>query len=107
MPQFSSGITIALYEGQLEEMNMALMVCSACGKSTLSAEGHCQFCGHLLKSRFSLWTRKLRRKEAYGSLLLFSGIFLFKSLEAPAILLLISGLTLIGYALFLPRVRRS
>jgi hypothetical protein len=86
---------------------MAMVVCSVCGRATLNEVGRCQFCGSFLKTKLKILTRKLRRKEAYGFLLGFSGVMLLRSFEATGILLLLSGLSLIGGALFLPRVRRN
>jgi hypothetical protein len=82
---------------------MALIRCSGCGRASLNDLGKCYFCREVLK--FNIWTRKLRRKEAYGFLLVFTGSLLLPTLEGIPVLMVLAGLTLIIYSLFKPRVR--
>jgi thiol:disulfide interchange protein len=82
---------------------MALIYCSGCGRGSIEENGKCQFCGNALK--FSPWTRKLRRKEAYGFLLVCTGCFLLATLKTTALLTLLSGFTMIAFSVFKPRLQ--
>jgi hypothetical protein len=81
---------------------MALIRCSFCGKASLNATQKCQFCGTLLKSP-GIWKRKLRRKEAYGFLLLLTGSLILMVLKAMGIPLVVLGIVLIAYSILTPR----
>jgi len=81
---------------------MALILCSGCGKASITVDRKCQFCGKAL--RFSIWTRKLRRNEAYGFLLLLTGTLLLTTFKPLGILTLLSGLALLSLTLLKPRV---
>ena len=80
---------------------MALISCSACHRASLNSAGICDYCGKVLK--FSIWTRNLRRKEAYGVLLIFTGMFLLSPLKLIAITMLLSGVIMICFSIFTPR----
>ena len=82
---------------------MALIRCFSCGKASLTGYRRCQFCGEVL--RFNIWTRKLRRNEAYGFLFVFTGILLLMSLKSVGILALVLGLALASLTLFRHRVK--
>ena len=80
---------------------MALIRCFNCGKASLTAYRRCQFCGEVL--RFNIWTRKLRRNEAYGFLFVFAGCLLLMSMKVVGILALFLGVTLSCLTLFRSR----
>ncbi len=81
---------------------MALIRCSACGRASIDVDRKCQFCGKFLKT--SIWTRKLRRKEAYGFLLIITGSFLLPQMKVIAILLLLLGFTVAAFSFVKRRV---
>jgi len=84
---------------------MALIRCSSCGRASLYTEEHkCQFCGKTLK--LSIWARKLRRKEAYGFLLVFTGALVLGLLKAIGILVLLLGMTMIATSVLRQRKPR-
>jgi hypothetical protein len=80
---------------------MALILCSACGRASIDVDRKCQFCGKSLK--ISLWTRKLRRKEAYGLLLIVTGSFLIPLIKSIGIFVFLLGFTLIGCGVLIKR----
>ena len=80
---------------------MALIRCSACGRASIDIDRKCQFCGRFLK--ISLWTRKLRRKEAYGFLLIVAGSFLLPQIKDIGIFLLFLGFTIAGSTFLVKR----
>lgn len=82
---------------------MALVRCSSCGKASRKASGKCEFCKKPLS--YSIWIRNLRRKEAYGFLLVFTGSLLMVPFKVFALPLMLSGLALIAVSVFNPRVR--
>lgn len=77
---------------------MALIRCSNCERASLSSYSRCQFCGEVL--RFNIWTRKLRRNEAYGFLFVFTGSLLLLSMKSIGILALLLGVLLSSLTLF-------
>jgi hypothetical protein len=80
---------------------MALSRCSECGRSSIDVDRKCQFCGRFLK--ISVWTRKLRRREAYGFLLIVTGSFLLPQIKDIGIFLLVLGFTLTGSSFLVKR----
>jgi hypothetical protein len=82
---------------------MALVSCSNCHRSSLSNVGTCDYCGKTIK--FNIWTRKLRRKEAYGFLLLFTGCLLLSAIRIVGLSMILSGVIMICFSLFTPRSR--
>ena len=84
---------------------MALVFCSSCDKETLNTEGSCQFCGQPLK--YSIWSIKLRRNEAYGALLVISGgaLLFLDQIKIIGLLLMALGIAWIVAGLIRPRVR--
>src|SRR5206468_1634187 len=81
---------------------MALIRCSFCGKASLNANQKCQYCGTALKSP-GIWKRKLRRKEAYGFLLILTGSLALAVMKAMGIPLVVLGIAMIAFSIFTPR----
>jgi hypothetical protein len=81
---------------------MALIRCSECGRASIDVDRKCQFCGVFLK--ISIWTRKLRRKEAYGFLLIVTGSFLLPQIKDIGIFSLLLGFTVAGSSFLKRRV---
>jgi hypothetical protein len=83
---------------------MALIRCSSCGCASLNVDQRCQFCGKALKL-YSIWKRKLRRKEVYGFLLVLTGCLMSVLLKFMGIGLLFLGMMMILSSLLTPRWR--
>ena len=73
---------------------MAMILCSACGRASIDVDQMCQFCGKFLK--LSIWTRKLRRREALGFILIFTGAVFLSHMKGIGIALLILGFIVAG-----------
>jgi hypothetical protein len=82
---------------------MSLVVCGVCKTNTLIVEGKCQHCGNPFKQ--TIWNRKLRRREAYGFLLIVIGFAVINWFKGIGFLLLLAGAGLIVYGFLQPRVR--
>ena len=80
---------------------MALISCSECGRASIDVDRKCQFCGKFLK--VNIWTRKLRRKEAYGFLLIVAGSFLLPQMKDIGLFFLLLGFTVAGSAFLMKR----
>ena len=70
--------------------------------NTLISQGKCQYCGNPLK--VSIWKRKVRKREAYGILLIVIGVGAIQLIRSAGIIVLLIGLGLIGYGFLKPRV---
>jgi len=82
---------------------MALVLCPACRTNTLIHDGKCQHCGSPVK--IPIWKRKMRRREAYGLLLVVTGIGAFPLYKGIGAIVFLAGAGLIAYSFFVPRVR--
>jgi hypothetical protein len=82
---------------------MSLVVCAACKMNTLVVEGKCQNCGNPFKQ--TIWNRKLRKREAYGVLIIVIGFAAIRWFHGIGFLLLLVGAGLIIYGFLKPRVR--
>ena len=82
---------------------MSLVVCGACKMNTLVVEGKCQHCGNPFKT--TIWNRKLRKREAYGALIIVIGFSVITLFKGIGFLLLLLGAGLIVYGFLQPRVR--
>jgi hypothetical protein len=71
--------------------------------NTLVVEGKCQHCANPIKH--TIWNRKLRRREAYGALVIVIGFAVIRWFRGIGFLLLLLGAGLILYGFLKPRVR--
>jgi hypothetical protein len=72
--------------------------------NTLSIHGTCQYCGHPLK--VSIWKRKMRRREAYGILLIVAGFAVLSLNTLAGVIGVLLGIAMLVYGFFIPRVRQ-
>jgi hypothetical protein len=77
---------------------MALIRCCSCKRASLNVYQRCQFCGEVLG--LTMWTRSLRRNEAYGFLFFFTGSLLLMTIKPLGILAVFLGLALGSLTLF-------